>query len=85
MKEWFPNLTPDGRTEMFDPRSFRGTLSELLSRELEAKLQHVEPVTPPWIAEPRREAARKAHLHPNRDQAVAAKKAVESRRANQAE
>jgi hypothetical protein len=82
MKAWFPNLTPDGRTEMFDPTCFRGTLRDLLSPELAAKMQHVERVEPPWISEPRSEAARKAHLHPDRDQSAASKKAWETMRAD---
>jgi hypothetical protein len=83
MKAWFPNLTPDGRTEMFDPICFRGTLRDLLSPELDAKLKHVERIAPLWISEPRSEAARKAHQHPNRDQSAAAKKAWVTMRANE--
>ena len=83
MKAWFPNLTPDGRTEMFDPTCFRGTIRDLLSPELGEKMEHVERIAPPWISEPRSEAARKAHLHPNRDQSAASKKAWETMRAGE--
>ena len=53
MKSWFPNLTPDGRTEMFDPTCFRGTLRDLLSQIWHRRWNTSIRVVPGWISEPR--------------------------------
>jgi len=78
MESLFMNLADDGRTEMFDPANFGATLTELLNDETSQQLAGHEPDEPLWISDPRKEAARKAHLHPARNQKEAARKAVKT-------
>lgn len=78
----FANLDTNGRTEMFDPSSYRGGISELLGDPMGQRLVKTVPTVPPWIADRRSAAARKAWQHPNRNGSEAAQRAAATRRRN---
>lgn len=75
----FPNLDSNGRHEMFDPDLFSGGIIDLLGDAVGQAARATEPVVPPWIADARSHAALKAHEHPGRDQAAAARKAARTK------